>query len=473
MTQALINSLNIVSEKVNLTNKMSKSSGMDFGKLFENKTGEINKNNTDIKSIKAEQDNKNTDTKPVNTNSQKQPVNEKNTTDNTNTDTDINTDKTTGNDSTETNESNTTETAENNTQQTQDTTKTQENKSKASDDTDENEAVTTDESYTDTTVTEEDTDSEEEITVTEEEPTMYNELITLDDIAALLMFQSQIQKTVTVSTENEQTTTDENSTNTKNTTLRQNLNNTDTTTNKDTEVLKQFDAQIKKGAEIINRTPAETTRSKIGVNKPSNVINESIIKELNVEVLSSQSADTESSMGDLMQNQSPQEQAARVMIQGDIKYESVASEVSKNITPVKTTTVAPGRIIEQITKQLETMFNNSKLNMVVNPGSIGKLSLQLVNTKDGILAQFTVTTQEARDAIMKGLSSLKESLLANGVNIDNVSVKLENSEGETENDYTEQEGSKGGYKRQGEKRQKEDGKNFEEMMFSLENEGNV
>ncbi len=471
MTQALINSLNIVSEKVNLTNKMSKSSGMDFGKIFENKTGEINKNNTDTKSIKAEQNNKNTDTKPVDTNSQEQPVNEKNTTDNTNTDN--TTDKTISNDSTETNESNITETTGNNTQQTQDATETEENKSKTSDNTDEKEAVTTDEEDTNNTVTEEDSDSEEEITVTEEEPTMYNELITLDDTAALLMFQSQIQKTVAVSTENEQTTTDENSTNTKNTVLRQDLNSTDTTTNKDTEVLKQFDAQIKKGAEIINKTPAETTHSKIGLNKPSNVVNESIVKELNVEVLSSQSAETESSMGDLMQNQSPQEQAARVMIQGDIKYESVASEVSKNITPVKTTTIAPGRIIEQITKQLETMFNNSKLNMVLNPGSLGKLNLQLVNTKDGILAQFTVTTQEARDALMKGLSGLKESLLANGVNIDNVSVKLENSEGDTENDYTEQEGSRGGYKRQGEKRQKEDGKNFEEMMFSLENEGNV
>ena len=471
MTQALINSLNIVSEKVNLTNKMSKSSGMDFGKIFENKTGEINKNNTDTKSIKPEQNNKNTDTKPVNTNSQEQPVNEKNTTDNTNTDN--TTDKTISNDSTETTESNITETTGNNTQQTQDATETKENKSKTSDNTDEKEAVTTDEENTNNTVTEEDSVSEEEITVTEEEPTMYNELITLDDTAALLMFQSQIQKTVAVSTENEQTTTDENSTNTKNTVLRQDLNSTDTTTNKDTEVLKQFDAQIKKGAEIINKTPAETTHSKIGLNKPSNVVNESIVKELNVEVLSSQSAETESSMGDLMQNQSPQEQAARVMIQGDIKYESVASEISKNITPVKTTTIAPGRIIEQITKQLETMFNNSKLNMVLNPGSLGKLNLQLVNTKDGILAQFTVTTQEARDALMKGLSGLKESLLANGVNIDNVSVKLESSEGDTENDYTEQEGSRGGYKRQGEKRQKEDGKNFEEMMFSLENEGNV
>ena len=472
MTQALINSLNIVSEKqVNLTNKMSNSSGMDFGKLFKNKTCKTDINNTESKSIKTNESNNN-DINQENTNLQT-PVSENINTSETNTD--KNTDKTVSTDTAEIDDSNITETNAVITEQTLNTTIiiTEENKSNISDNTDENEVVAADEEDTNIAVTEENSESDEEITVTEEEPTMYNELITLDDTAALLMFQSQIQKIVTVNTENEQITTDENSTNTKNTATCQNPNFTDTT-KKDTETLKQFDVQVRKGAEIINKTPAaETTRSKTGIQKSSNTLSENIIKELDVKVLSSQSAETESSMGDLMQNQSPQEQAARVMIQGDIKYETVASEVSKNITPVKTTDITPGRIIEQITKQLEGMFNNSKLNMVLNPGSLGKLNLQLVNTKEGILAQFTVTTQEARDILMKGLSGLKESLLANGVNIDNVSVRLENTESEAENDYTEQEGSQGGYKRQGEKREKENDKNFEEMMFSLENEDNV
>jgi flagellar hook-length control protein FliK len=72
------------------------------------------------------------------------------------------------------------------------------------------------------------------------------------------------------------------------------------------------------------------------------------------------------------------------------------------------------------------------------------------------------------------LSVLKENLLAQGVSVDNVSVRHENTESEYESDYTEQEeNSKGGYKHQEAKKQKENGKNFEEMMFNLENEENV
>ena len=44
MTQALINNLQILSDKqFNLADKMSKNSGMDFGKIFETKTGDISK----------------------------------------------------------------------------------------------------------------------------------------------------------------------------------------------------------------------------------------------------------------------------------------------------------------------------------------------------------------------------------------------------------------------------------------------
>ena len=39
-------------------------------------------------------------------------------------------------------------------------------------------------------------------------------------------------------------------------------------------------------------------------------------------------------------------------------------------------------------------------------------------------SSLTVTTQEAKDILMKGLDGLKDTLLAQGVNVDNVSVKV-------------------------------------------------
>ena len=109
----------------------------------------------------------------------------------------------------------------------------------------------------------------------------------------------------------------------------------------------------------------------------------------------------------------------------------------------------------------------AKVNIILNPASLGKVALQIANTSEGLSAQFTVATQEARDLIMKGLDSLKESLLSQGVNVDNVSVKLNDTQkSEYNQDWTEQEGSKGGNKHYKEHRQKEE-QNFEQLMFGL------
>ena len=459
MTQALINNLNVIFEKENLTNKMSKTTGMDFGKIFETKNVIKNQNkpdadkaqvneksfdknkadNTSTTIVNAEKDVQNTYKKDSDSSDKTQTTNTVNKDEKENNDGEIK--KLTG--IIKKNETENTKTEEITEPETEENTEL---------------IIAEDDSeYTDDTI------------ITEEEPTMYNELITLEDPTALIMLQSQIQKTIIPNDSVEQAEITEGSSNNT-----QVMNSNHDTSLTSASVFKQIDAQIAKNINVVKSQPAEPSHSKPSANKISNVINENIIKELNVEILSSQSTEGEGFTGDLMQNQSPQEQTARIMIQGDIKYESVASETAKNITQTKTTGVTPGRIIEQISKQLEGMFNNSKLNMVLNPGSLGKLNLQIINSKEGILAQFTVTTTEARDILMKGLAGLKESLLAQGVSVDNVSVRLENTESEYESDYTEQEeNSKGGYKHQGTKKHKEEGKDFEEMMFNLENEGNV
>jgi len=472
MTQALINKLNIIPEtKSDLTNNLSKKSGMDFGKIFETKTKKIEKNGNTPDTNTVQKAGIETDKTDSNSNT-KQIINDdkgiqKDYKNKSNDNTDIKTEtvnaKSNNNDKGDETDMKLLDVIQ--TCIKDDLTDSEEIEEVINDN-----IINISEDDLELILTEENSDNTDETIITEEEPTMYNELITLEDPTALLMLQSQIQKTITVNVPVEQTEITEDGCQNN-----QNLNsNTDTNSTNNASVFKQLDTQIARNVNAVKNQPAEPPHSKPTAQKSSNVLNESIIKELNVEVLSSQSAEAESSMGDLMQNQSPQEQTARIMIQGDIKYESIASETAKNVSQTTTQSFTPGRIIEQISKQLENMVNNSKLNMVLNPGSLGKLNLQIINSKDGILAQFTVTTPEARDILMKGLSVLKENLLAQGVSIDNVSVRLENTESEYESDYTEQEeNSKGGYKHQEAKKQKENGKNFEEMMFNLENEENV
>ena len=314
-----------------------------------------------------------------------------------------------------------------------------------------------------TTISESNEEKTEDNTITEEEPTMQNELITLNDPISLTLLNSQqIVKLQTDTNEN-----DTNSNEIANTNFKENY------PAKSTE-LKQFETLVPKESIANNIIKNNNTNTKTDNQKIHEALDEKVIKDLNIESINQEAAQNENSSYDLMQNQTPQEQAVKVMIQGDIKYEDISLETNKVIN-FKPTEISPNKIIEQITKQMENMHNNSsKLNIVLNPDKLGKVNLQIMNSKDGLTAQFTVTTQEAKDILMKGLQGLKEALLAHGINSDNISVKLETTDGEYHQDYSEQENSKGAFKHQNPKKQKEkDKKPFEQMMLEIENNDNL
>lgn len=199
-------------------------------------------------------------------------------------------------------------------------------------------------------------------------------------------------------------------------------------------------------------------------------IDEEILKDLNIQTLSVESDASEGET--LMQNQTPEEHSVKVMINQDVevfdlKLDSVTNQQNNYTTQANATEINPSKLIDQISKHIENLHNGSKVNIVLNPESLGKVSIQLMTTKEGLTAQFTVATQEARDLLMKGLDGLKETLTSHGVGVDNVSVKVADSQkSEYNQDWTEQEdGSRGGNKGQQnpEREEKEKGL-FEKMM---------
>lgn len=199
-------------------------------------------------------------------------------------------------------------------------------------------------------------------------------------------------------------------------------------------------------------------------------IDEEILKDLKIETLS---AESDTSNGEtLMQNQTAEEHSVKVMINQDVesfdvKLDSVSNQQKDYATTAKPVEISPSKFIDQISKHIENLQNGSKVNIVLNPESLGKVNIQLMTTKDGLTAQFTVTTQEARDLLMKGLDGLKETLTSHGVGVDNISVKVADSQkSEYNQDWTEQEeGSRGGNKGQQnpDREEKEKGL-FEKMM---------
>lgn len=231
--------------------------------------------------------------------------------------------------------------------------------------------------------------------------------------------------------------------------------------------------------EVQSNSETQTTSKEVSKETEQSledIIDEDQLKELKIESIEAETSDS-TGEDDIMQNQTPEEQGVKAMLQADadfaeIKTEAKPAQTVQNTTkPTSSSEVTSNKIIEQITKQMEGMYNGSKVNMVLNPESLGKVSIQLINTKEGLSAQFTVATQEARNLIMKGLDGLKDTLMSHGVSVDNVSVKINDAqESEYNADWTEQEGSRGGNKEQGSQKEQRGKEQFEQMMSFIENE---
>ena len=220
----------------------------------------------------------------------------------------------------------------------------------------------------------------------------------------------------------------------------------------------------------VNNTEASKSQS-AGTDFES-VLEEDALRELNVESVEAETDTSPDDGSSLMDNQSPQEQAVKAMLHSDgepfelntVKTNQLGQ--SNQQVQAKTADITPSKIIEQITKQMEGLFNNSRVNIVLNPESLGRVNIQLLNSSDGLSAHFTVASNEVRDLLMKGLDGLKDTLASHGVSVDNVSVKVNDTQKEADtSDWTEQEGSRGGNKGQSQpdREEKEQGL-FEKTM---------
>ena len=215
--------------------------------------------------------------------------------------------------------------------------------------------------------------------------------------------------------------------------------------------------------EIISDEEDNDDASRTGIDKD-------MLDELNIEAFEGESSSENMMSG----QQSPEEFGMKVLLNHSLEKADIAFE--KTMAPNNSQTVkaeiTPEKIIEQITKQMNSLKSASSLRIVLNPESLGKVDLQIINTKEGLSAQFTVTTNEARDILMKGLDGLKESLLTQGVGVDNISVKISETEESSYNqDWTEQENSGNKHQQSRQQREEKEKGLFEKIVAeNLKNE---
>ena len=163
-----------------------------------------------------------------------------------------------------------------------------------------------------------------------------------------------------------------------------------------------------------------------------------------------------------------------------VSVHKVHSQQSSMTVGVQTTASASNSVniskedvLAQIHSKLQMMnsTSNAKLTMVLNPESLGKVSIQLINTKDGLTAELQVASQAVKDILDSNLSNLKDTLSAQGVQVNDMSVKVSQPENSADMDYTEQEGN-GGNKQEQDKRhqEQEKEKEFEKMFSKFQND---
>jgi len=172
-------------------------------------------------------------------------------------------------------------------------------------------------------------------------------------------------------------------------------------------------------------------------------LSQEMINKTNAKVVSVEQGSNNSG-SNLMNKQSPQEQGVRLAIENNSK--PIGKGTAENIdltkmgdagqiTFAKTLdniqTTAPKElsktdIMSQINNQLSTLKEetNSKITIILRPENLGKISIELTNGKDGLIARMTTDNAQVKELLDKHIDSLKDTLGNQGVNVNNVTVKV-------------------------------------------------
>ena len=76
-------------------------------------------------------------------------------------------------------------------------------------------------------------------------------------------------------------------------------------------------------------------------------------------------------------------------------------------------------------EQLQQSGTN-KVSIVLQPENLGKVSVEIMNSKDGIVAKMTTDNQQVKELFDKNVEALKNNLSSQGVNVNNIKVECTN-----------------------------------------------
>lgn len=162
-------------------------------------------------------------------------------------------------------------------------------------------------------------------------------------------------------------------------------------------------------------------------------LSQDLLDKTNAKVVS---VETSSTSGNLLNKQNAQEQGAKIAFENTGTNAADTAMQANQTTQVsfdKTLSnaqqpkeLSKTDILAQINTKFEQLKDDSttKVTIVLKPENLGKINLELINGKDGLTARMTTENAQVKELLDKNLDTLRGSLGAQGVNVNNVSVKV-------------------------------------------------
>lgn len=164
------------------------------------------------------------------------------------------------------------------------------------------------------------------------------------------------------------------------------------------------------------------------------VLTQEMLDATNARVVS---VETNLPSDNLLNKQSAQEQGLKSLMETNqqnnqnLNIASTKTSFDKTVDITQNAKeISKSDILTQIhTKLTEAKEEGStKITIILKPESLGKVNLELINGKDGLIARMTAENVQVKELLEKNLDTLKSSLSTQGVNVNEVNIKVENIE---------------------------------------------
>lgn len=176
-------------------------------------------------------------------------------------------------------------------------------------------------------------------------------------------------------------------------------------------------------------------------------LNQDILDKTNARVVSVET--TSSSSNNLLNQDNAQGQSAK------LAFENINNVVNSNIGNVTDNTtqasftktldnaqqpkeISHTEILSQINSKLNEVKDDSttKVTIVLKPENLGKINLEMINGKDGFTASLTAENSHVKELLDKNLEGLRNTLGNQGLNVNNVTVKVAETQKQSSDMFT-------------------------------------